>query len=51
MTARHKINAAVLNGALGIALLAGFATGSVAVFLLALAVLLLGTYHSGELRP
>lgn len=51
MTARHKINAAVLNGALIIALLAGFATGSVVVFALVLALLLAGAYHSGDLRP
>ena len=51
MTARHKLNAAVLNGALIIALLAGFATGSVAVFVLVLLALLIGAHHSGELRP
>lgn len=50
MTARHKLNAAVVNGSLAIALLAGFFTGSVAVFLLVLVVLLVGAYHTGDLR-
>lgn len=50
MTARHKINAGVVNGALLVSMLAGFATGSVAVFVLVLVVLLAGAYHSGELR-
>lgn len=51
MTARHKINVAVLNGSLLIALLAGFTTDSVPVFVLVLAVLLVGALHSGDLRP
>lgn len=51
MTARHKLNAAVLNGALGVALVVGLLTQSLAAFLLVLAVLLIGALHSGELRP
>lgn len=51
MSARHKLNAAVLNGALCVALTAGLVTESVAVFLAVLAVLLVGALHSGELRP
>ena len=51
MSARHKLNAAVLNGALCVALLVGLMTQSAAVFLLVLAVLLIGALHNGELRP
>lgn len=51
MTARHKLNAAVLNGSLVVALIVGLATQSVAVFVLVLLVLLAGSLHSGELRP
>lgn len=51
MSARHKLNAAVLNGTLCIALVVGALTQSVVVFLVVLAVLLAGALHSGELRP
>ncbi len=51
MSARHKLNAAVLNGAIAAALVVGLLTQSVAVFLIVLAVLLVGALHSGELRP
>ena len=50
MSARHKLNSAYLNGALGVAALIGAVTGSWGVFWLASAVLVASSIHSGDIR-
>jgi hypothetical protein len=50
-TARDKLNAAHVNGALVIAAVLGALTGSWLVFGVALAGLLVSSVVSGEIRP
>ena len=50
MTAKHKLNAAHVNGALAIAAVIGFASESFLVFLLVAALLLGGSMHDGSIR-
>ena len=50
MSAKHKLNAAYVNGALIIAAIAGMATGSVGVFLLVAIVLIIGGMQDGSIR-
>lgn len=51
MGARHKLNTAHVNGALIVAGLFGLVFGSLLVFLVVLAVLIVGSLHSGDIRP
>ena len=50
MGAKHKLNAAYTGDRLLIAGLLGWTTGSVEIFIVALAVLLVLSWYSGELR-
>jgi hypothetical protein len=50
MSANHKRNAAHLYGALLVAGLVGWVTGSLAVFRIALIALLVASYHAGDIR-
>ena len=50
MGAKHKLNAAYTGGALLVAGLLGWLTGSWVVFLVALAVLLALSCYTGDLR-
>jgi len=50
MSAKHKLNAAQVNGALFVAGLLGLVTGNVIVFLLAAAILIVTGWHSGDIR-
>ena len=50
MSAKHKLNTAHFSGALLVASLIGWLTGSVIVFLLALIALLVAGYHAGDVR-
>src|SRR5262249_50698430 len=50
MSAKHKLNAAHCSGALLIAGLLGWVTGSLLVFLLALVALLVAGSHGGDIR-
>lgn len=51
MTAKHKLNAAHINGALVIATVFGIASESFVVFLVVAAVLINGAMHDGSIRP
>lgn len=51
MSARHKLNTASFQGAAVIAGVVGLACGSWKVFFLALAVLVAGAVHGGDIRP
>jgi hypothetical protein len=51
MPARQKLNAAALNGAAAVAALIGAVTGSWRIFGVAAAVLVVGAFVSGDLRP
>ncbi len=51
MTARHKLNAATLNGVLVTALVVGYLTESIVIGCIVAAVLLFGAYHQGHFRP
>lgn len=50
MGAKHKLNAAHFQGALLVSGLVGWLAESWGVFLLALAALLLGACHTGDIR-
>ena len=50
MTAKHKLNAAHVNGALVTAAVFGIASGSFFVFLLVAALLVAGSMHDGSIR-
>jgi hypothetical protein len=50
MSAKHKLNAANFYGALLIAGLVGWVTGSLTVFWIALIGLLIAAYHAGDIR-
>jgi hypothetical protein len=50
MSAKHRLNAAPLYGALLVAGLLGWVTGSLLVFLFALIALLFAGYHAGDIR-
>ena len=50
MSARTKLNAAVIHGAILVAALVGWVTSSWAIFLLATAVLIATAIHSGQIR-
>ena len=50
LSAKHKLNSAHINGALIIAALLGFATGSMALFLIAAALLIAQGLHNGDIR-
>ena len=50
MSAKHKLNAAHCYGALPVAGLLGWVTGSLGVFLIALVALLVANYHAGDMR-
>src|SRR5262245_52825900 len=50
MSAKHKLNAAHFYGALLVAGLLAWVTGSLIVFLIALVALLVAGYHAGDLR-
>lgn len=50
ITARHKLNAAVFFGASLIGGLAGAIADSWIVFLLTVAILLVGSYYDGSIR-
>lgn len=49
--ARQKLNVAYFNGCLILAAFVGAMTGSGLAFLLALIVLVMGGYASGDIRP
>ena len=49
-TARNKLNIAYINGAIIISSFIGLGSGSFVVFFIALAVFLMMSYHSGEIR-
>ena len=51
MNARSKLNLAFLNGSLVVAAVIGLLTGSWAVFILVLAILLAGNFLRGDIRP
>jgi len=51
MSARHKLNSASIQGAFIVAGIAGWAFGSWSVFLIAIAILLVCSMHSGDIRP
>jgi hypothetical protein len=51
LSARHKLNVAAVNGALVIAAVIGLAATSWPVFLVVLAVLIVGSLHDGGIRP
>lgn len=51
MSARHKLNVAYLNGALVVAFVIGAVCESLAVFLVALVVLVGCGLHAGDIRP
>ena len=50
MTAKHKLNAAYLNGSLVIAGALGLMTQSFTVFFVAAAVLIVSSYATGHIR-
>jgi hypothetical protein len=50
VTARHKLNVAFITGIFIVSGLAGMATESYSVFMIALIVMLIGGYHDGSLR-
>ena len=50
MTARHKLNAAAILGAVFWAAIAGFATNSILVFLLLFALLIALSIHNRSIR-
>ena len=50
LTAKHKLNAAFLNGALIIAAVLGILSGSWIVFLIAAGVLIAGNIQDGSIR-
>jgi len=50
MNARLKLNSAVVNGAVILAALVGWALGSWLVFLGVVALILFTAYHSGDIR-
>src|SRR5262249_12552616 len=50
MSAKQKLNAAHCSGALLVAGLLGWVTGSLLVFLIALIALLVAGYHAGDIR-
>jgi hypothetical protein len=50
MSAKHKLNAAYFYGFLLVSGLLGWVTGSGAVFLIALAALLVAGLHAGDIR-
>ena len=50
LSAKHKLNAAYLNGALLIAAVSGIAAESFIVFLLVAALLIVGSLHDGSIR-
>ena len=49
-TARQKLNVAFITGIFIVSGLAGMATESYSVFMIALIVMLIGGYHDGSLR-
>jgi ABC-type antimicrobial peptide transport system permease subunit len=51
MGARTKLNSASVNGAIVVAALIGYATGSWDIFWLALLVLMASSLYSGAIRP
>jgi hypothetical protein len=51
VSARTKLNAAAINGALLIAALVGWLFGSWSVFLLTAGVLIAMGLHAGDIRP
>ena len=50
MSAEHQLNAAHLYGALPVAGLLGWVTGSLVVLRIALVALLVANYHAGDVR-
>jgi hypothetical protein len=50
MSAKHRLNAAHFYGSVVVAGLLGWVTGSVTVFLIALAALLVAGLHAGDIR-
>ena len=50
LSAKHKLNAAYLNGALLIAAVFGIAAESLTVFLLVAALLIASSLHDGSIR-
>jgi hypothetical protein len=50
LTAKHKLNAAHVNGALITAAVFGIASESFIVFLLVAAMLIAGSLHNGSIR-
>ena len=50
MSARHKLNAAYLNGSLTIAGIIGGISESFVVFGITFAVLMIGNIHGGDIR-
>lgn len=50
MSAKHKLNAAHINGTLLIATLFGIASESFIVFLLVASLLIAGAMHDGSIR-
>ena len=50
MGARHKLNQAYFNGSLLIAGVVGLATESFGLFVVILAVLVMSSLHSGDIR-
>jgi hypothetical protein len=51
LSARHKLNVATVNGAIVIASIVGWATGSPLAFLLTGGVLIAMAIHAGDIRP
>lgn len=51
MGARKKLNQAYVTGSLLVAGVIGLATESLVVFIVALAILLVGNLYTGEIRP
>lgn len=50
MSAKHKLNTSYMNGALIVAGLIGAISGSWTVFTIALAALVIGAVHAGDIR-
>ena len=49
-TARHKLNQANIFGAFVIAGFFGWATGSAAIFVIVVVLLIVGAVHAGDIR-
>ena len=50
LTAKHKLNAAHINGALVVAAVIGLASGNFIVFLVVAGLLIAGGMHDGSIR-